>query len=148
MPEFGGIHDGFGTRNALRGLDVQYLKVLAFDPAQSDARSPLRAEVEALFEPRLLTVAIAKQKLDHPVPMSRVGPDGVRREWAVQLTRTPVFFIDCAGSPRPSGLPEGGRITGLSIRAPDPRSLDSVPAVTVREGPWRIEASVNGVALA
>ena len=146
-PVLGGVHDGFGTRNALLGLGDQYLEVLALDPEQPDTSSPISAQVRTLMTPELLTVAIAKSDLTKPVPMSRVLPDGVRLEWELEFTDTPLFFIDWKDTPRPSGLPDGGRVSSLSITTPVPAMLAGVPGVVVRKGAWHVEASVNGKAL-
>ena len=146
-PVFGGVHDGRGTRNALLGLGQQYLEVLAVDPDQPETRFPLRELLKDLIEPRVVTVAIAKRNLDKPVPMSRVRSDGVLLEWSVEFTSTPVFFIDWKDSPQPTSLPDGGRITSLSISTPDPGALAGVNGVEVHEGPWHIEASINGTPL-
>ncbi len=118
---FGGVHDGFGTRNALLGLGEQYLEVLAFDPAQADVSIPRNEQLRAMRSPALLTVAVARAPLHNPVPMSRVRVDGVRLQWELEFTRTPLFFIDWKGVPRPSGLPDGGRISSLEITTPEPR---------------------------
>jgi hypothetical protein len=146
-PVLGGVHDGFGTRNALLGLGDQYLEVLALDPEQPDTSSPISAQLSTLMTPKLLTVAIAKSDLTNPVPMSRVRPDGVRLQWELEFTATPLFFIDWKDTPRPSGLPDGGRLSSLSITTPDPAMLAGVPGVAVREGAWDIAASVNGKSL-
>jgi hypothetical protein len=144
-PVFGGVHDGFGTRNALLGLGPQYLEVLAVDPDQPETRSS--ELLKGLVQPRVVSVAIARQDLDKPVPMSRVRSDGVRLEWSVEFTSTPLFFIDWKDSPRPTSLPDGGRVTRLFISTPDPGALAGVNGVEVHEGPWHIEASVNGTPL-
>jgi hypothetical protein len=75
------------------------MEVLALDPAQRESQSTFRGWVDSLVEPWLITVAIAKSDLDDPVEMSRIGLDGVRIEWALQFTYTPLFFIDREGSP-------------------------------------------------
>jgi hypothetical protein len=147
-PVPGGVHEGFGTRNALLGLGTQYLEVLAPDPAQPDATSSLAESVRALEHPTLLTVAIAKHDLTNPVPMSRLRPDGVLLHWELQFTETPLFFIDWKDSPRPSGLPDGGRISSLTITTPQPELLAGIEGVTAVRGPWHIEASINGMPLA
>ena len=148
-PVFGGTHDGAGTRNALVGLGQQYLEVLALDPAQPAGRGALGALVAAMDEPALLTVAVASSELADPVPMSRTRPDGVLLEWRLSFTSTPLFFIDWLQSPHPSrDLPDGGRITSLTITTPAPRELDGVDGVAVREGPWRVDAEIDGIALA
>jgi hypothetical protein len=76
--------------------------------------------------------------------MSRVRADGLRLEWELEFTSTPLFFIDWKDSPRPSGLPDGGRISSLSITTPEPATLVGVDGITVQEGDWRVEAAVDG----
>lgn len=149
-PVFGGVHDGSGTRNALIGLGGPYLEVLALDPAQHvDSPSMLRSQLGRLVAPELMTVAVGRAPLAAGVAMSRVRPDGVRLEWELEFTDTPLFFIDWKGSPRPGpGLPDGGRITSLTITTPDVAALAGVEGVNVIEGEWRVEASIDGKALA
>lgn len=147
-PVLGGVHDGAGTRNALLGLGDQYLEVLSLDPEQAGTSSALSTQIEALQTPVLLTIAVAKPDLEQPVPMSRIRADGVRLEWELQFTATPLFFIDWKGSPRPSGLPDGGRITSLSVTTPEPAMLLGVEGIDVAEGGWHIEATINGTPLA
>jgi hypothetical protein len=148
-PVFGGVHDGRGTRNALLGLGDQYLEVLALDPAQPPGDSAFSALVASMTEPALVTVCVRADRLDDGVVMSRERPDGVRLEWALRFTDTPLFFIDWRDSPHPSvGLPDGGRITSCRISTPDPASLAGVEDVTVVEGPWHVDASIDGVPLA
>lgn len=147
-PVAGGVHDGFGTRNALLGIGEQYLEVLSLDPEQATVSTAWREQIRALTSPQLLTVAIARSPLDNPVPMSRVRADGVRLEWELEFTATPLFFIDWKNAPRPSALPEAGHLTSLSVTTPEPEALAGVDGVVVREGAWSIEASINGVSLA
>ena len=147
-PVFGGVHDGFGTRNALLGLGEQYLEVLALDPEQRGVSSPMSEQIGSLTAPRLLTVAVARAHLNNPVPMSRIRADGVRLAWELEFTSTPLFFINWKDAPRPSGLPDGGRISSLAITTPDPALLAGVEGISVREGEWHVEASINGTPLA
>lgn len=102
---FGGVHAGFGTRNALLGLGDQYLEVLALEPDQPGASSSLSDRIRALSSPVLLTLAIAKTNLRNAVPMSRLQPDGLLLEWELEFTSTPLFFIDWKDCPRPSAFP-------------------------------------------
>jgi hypothetical protein len=95
----------------------------------------------------LLTVAITKSPLDDPVPMSRVRADGVRLEWELEFTSTPLFFIDWKDTPRPAGLPGGGRISSLAIMTPEPAALAGLEGASVREGDWHVEASIDGTPL-
>jgi hypothetical protein len=148
-PVFGGTHDGFGTRNALLGLGDQYLEVLALDPGQPGVRGDLAAQVAAMDEPGLLTVAVAATDLDQPISMTRVRPDGVRLEWQLSFTATPLFFIDWGLSPHPSAdLPDAGRITSCTVTTPVPDDLLGVEGVTVRSGPWHVAAEIDGRPLA
>jgi Glyoxalase-like domain len=146
-PTFGGIHDGWGTINALLGLGEQYLEVLALDPGQPDVSSPWCERLRAMTAPALVTIAVARSSLSDSVPMARVRADGVRMEWELQFTETPLFFIDWKQAPRPTGLPDGGRITSLRLTTPAPHDLIGVERIVVREGPWEIEASINGTPL-
>src|SRR5262249_11351599 len=120
-----------------------YLEVMAYDPAQEERSSRFAELVRGRDIPALVTVAIAKRDLDDPVPMSRLRPDGTSLSWCVQFTSTPLFFIDWLDSPRPSGLPDGGHLTWLSVTTPSPSDLAGVPDVEVHEGPWRVDARVN-----
>ena len=96
----------------------------------------------------MLTVAIAKSVLGSPFSMPRVRADGVRLDWDLEFTTTPLFFIDWKDCPRPAGLPDGGRISYLAITTPDHASLFGVAGISVREGAWKIEASIDGKPLA
>ena len=146
-PVSGGVHAGFGTRNALLGLRGPYLEVMSYDPAQEGRSSKFAEFVQGRDVPALVTLAIAKAGLDEPVPMSRLRPDGTLLSWRVQFTSTPLFFIDWLDSPRPSGLPDGGRLTWLSVTTPAPSDLAGVRDIDVHEGPWRIEACVDDTPL-
>lgn len=150
-PVPGGVHDGVGTRNALLGLGPdQYLEVLALDPAQAGRFGDLADTVALMDDPRLYTLAVASSDLADPIPMMRTRPDGVELRWALSFTRTPLFFIDWMGSPHPStsGLPDGGRITSVTVTTPEPDSFAGVEGVQVREGSWRVEAEIDGRPLA
>src|SRR4051812_3215907 len=149
-PVYGGSHEGFGSRHALVGLGRgQYLEVLALDPGQASARGALAEQVATMDEPGLINLAVARSPLADAISMSRVRPDGVRLEWELSFTSTPLFFIDWKDSPHPSlDLPDAGRITSVTVTTPEPALLDGVEGVDVREGAWRVEASIDGVALA
>lgn len=147
-PAPGGVHAGLGTRNALLGLRGPYLEVMSYDPAQTGRSSRFTDLVAGRDVPALVTLAVAKADLDDPVPMSRLRPDGTVLRWRVQFTSTPLFFIDWLDSPRPAALPDGGRLTWLSVTTPVPSDLTGVPGVEVHEGPWRVEARVDGTLLA
>ena len=142
-PVVAGVHQGLGTRNALLALGEPYLEVLALDPAQAGAQSRFVDLVRGREVPALVTVAVAKSRLKDPIEMSRVRPDGVRLEWAVEFTGTPLFFIDWGTSPRPSGLPDAGRITFLCVTTPDPAQLGDVDGIVVREGEWHVDVEID-----
>lgn len=146
-PVEGGTHEGLGTHNALLGLGEHYLEVLAPDPAQPTAASPVIAQLRGLAAPELLTIAIATSGLSSPIQMTRVRPDGVVLEWELEFTSTPLFFIDWKDTPRPAGLPDGGRITALTVTTPEPDQLAGVQGVRVQQGPWLVEASINDTPL-
>jgi len=48
-----------------------------------------------------------------------VRPDGVRLQREVQFTPTPLVFIDWKDCPNPTGLPNGGLISSLTITTPN-----------------------------
>src|SRR5262250_1521928 len=53
--QFGGVHPGRGTQNALLSLgERRYLEIIAPDPAQPDVKNPLAPELRSLKEPRLV----------------------------------------------------------------------------------------------
>jgi hypothetical protein len=147
VPEPGGSHEGCGTWNALVGLGDNYLEVMSLDPAQRGRASRFADLVAGHETPALVTVAVARRGLEEPVAMSRLRPDGTRLSWQVQFTATPLFFIDWLDCPRPGGLPDGGRLTSLSITTPDPSQLVGLTGVEVAEGPWKVEAWVGSVSL-
>ncbi|GAA1478417.1 VOC family protein [Nocardioides aestuarii] len=147
-PAPGGVHPGLGTRNALLGLGDLYLEVLALDPAQQGRSSRFADLARGRGEPALVTLAVARDDLEDPVPMSRRRPDGTSMSWQVQFTGTPLFYIDWLDSPRPAGLPDGGSLTRLTVTTPAPQELAGVAGIEVREGPWHVEADVDGTPLA
>ena len=51
-PVPGGVHTGFGTRNALLGLGGPYLEVMSYDPAQEERSSRFAEFVLPLGEQR------------------------------------------------------------------------------------------------
>lgn len=120
---------------------------MSYDPAQQRRSSRFTELLRGRNIPALVTLAVAKSDLDDPVPMSRLRPDGTLLSWRVQFTSTPLFFIDWLDTPRPSGLPDGGGLTWLSVTTPAPSDLADVPDIDVHEGPWRIEACVDDTSL-
>ncbi|MDT3681893.1 MAG: VOC family protein [Trueperaceae bacterium] len=141
-PAGGGRHEGFGTHNALLGLDAdRYLELMAPDPA-----SPSGAFADAiayLDGPALHTYCARVDDLGAlcararavgleatESPGSRVRPDGSLLEWTLTfVTGHPYgghfpFFIDWRGSAHPSAaLRAGLRLTALWLEHPDAAGL-------------------------
>lgn len=156
-PGGGGVHEGFGTRNAIAGLGPHsYLEVIALDPDQPGAVDALG--LGGLVQPRPLTWAV-RGDLDQfraalgsvdigvegPIPMSRMT-SGVVVEWALCLPVAdrlgPVvpFAIDWGTSPHPAADAQTGlTLEQLVLRGPEPdriqRLLDALqmPAIAVED---------------
>lgn len=145
----GGRHVGFGTHNALLGLEGAkgpegmgaYLEVIAADPTQLE---PLASPFVGLASgpaPRLAgwavrtgdieaSVAQARAAGFDPGPilaMSRVRPDGVTLAWRLtwplgEADGLIPFLIDWGDSPHPSAsLPGGVTLRSLVVEHPQPR---------------------------
>jgi len=146
-PVMGGVHPGFGTRNALTSLSGdEYLEIIAPDPAQdlTGTRGGLIAE---MTRPQMLTFALRADDLEAvarrardagvavegPINMSRATPEGGRLEWRVLRLaddrwpgRLP-FFIDWKDAPHPARTTPGGcRLDDFYELAPDPQALSRV----------------------
>jgi len=139
--QFGGVHPGRGTQNALLSLgERRYLEIIAPDPAQPDVKNPLAPELHALKQPRLVgwaahpgNIAAFAEKLraasvefHGPTPGSRKRPDGRLLEWqtlglADDADGLLPFFIEWASeSPHPSAeAPKGCTLLSFSAVAPD-----------------------------
>src|SRR5215510_12628828 len=140
----GGKHVGRGTHNALLELGGDsYLEIIALDPDQAQAASPVAFALDRIRLPRLVGWATrvtdielrARQARElgyDPGPvqaMSRRRPDGVLLEW--RLTRhTPdpthlvlPFLIDWGSSPHPSQASTAG-VTLVDLRAEHPSPAD------------------------
>ena len=138
--EFGGVHPGNGTQNALLSLGQnRYLEIIAPDPKQpasADTRDlrrltddPVlvgwaahRADIDA-FAARLKKQGLA---IEGPVPGSRKRPDGRVLTWKVMRlkddpTQLLPFFIEwSADSIHPSvDSPQGCRLLRFQAFAPD-----------------------------
>lgn len=139
---FGGSHPGRGTRNALLSLGtLQYLEIIAPDPAQPDA--PDERGLRRLSSPHIIQWAIhtddiagAKRaaeaggvKTIGPEPGSRRRPDGKMLRWQalgiLQTTPLVPFLIQWdQGSPHPSlDAPPLGRVKSLRFETPQPDEL-------------------------
>ena len=143
--QFGGVHPGRGTQNALLSLgERRYLEIIAPDPAQPDVKNPLAPELRSLKEPRLVgwaahpgDIAAFAGKLraagvafHGPTPGSRKRPDGRLLEWqtlglADDAEGLVPFFIEWGpDSPHPSAdAPRGCTLLSFSAEAPDPAKL-------------------------
>jgi len=145
--EFGGVHPGRGTQNALLSLgERRYLEIIAPDPAQLEANNPLAPELRSLKEPRLVgwaahpgsMVAFAEKlraagvAFHGPAPGSRKRPDGRLLQWqtlglADDANGLLPFFIEWApDSPHPSSdAPKGCTLLSFAAEAPDPGKLSA-----------------------
>lgn len=112
--EFGGVHPGRGTQNALLSLgERRYLEIIAPDPAQPGVQNPIATGLHSLTEPRLIgwaahpgDLSVFAEKLraagvvfDGPTPGSRKRPDGHLLKWqtlALENTSSGLlpFFIE------------------------------------------------------
>jgi hypothetical protein len=142
----GGVHPGFGTRNALLSLGRgRYLEVIAPDTAQSEYR--FRVDVRSLARPQLVTWAAATPDADGvarraraaglevtgPDAGSRARPDGVVLRWKIVSVKNDLggadiapipFFIEWdVHSPHPS-IDSPGGCDLLSFRIAHPRPAD------------------------
>lgn len=144
---FGGVHPGYGTRNAVMSLgDECYLEILALDPAQSDLKTPRTDRIRSLTGPTILTFAVRTQTIDRTISLlqgmegmswkrderSRKRPDGQLLEW----TNLPIeskfgpqmpFFIDWKNSPHPSkSAPPGCRLARFEVLHPEAMDLGKI----------------------
>lgn len=145
--QFGGVHPGRGTQNALLSLgERRYLEIIAPDPAQPNVNNPLAPELRALKEPRLVgwaahpgNLAAYAEKLrgagvafQGPTPGSRKRPDGRLLQWqtlhlADEASGLLPFFIEWApDSPHPStDAPKGCSLVSFAAESPDPAKFNA-----------------------
>lgn len=140
--QFGGVHPGRGTRNALASLgERHYLEIIAPDPQQPDVAD--ERGLRKLAHPSLIGWAIGTHELDGlqrkaqragfktiaGPPGSRQRPDGKLLRWRTLglETATPLvpFVIEwSADSPHPSAdAPDAGRVAQLVFETPGPEPL-------------------------
>jgi hypothetical protein len=169
---FGGAHPGAGTQNALLSLgERHYLEIIAPDPAQPDAKEPLKLALEKLSEPRLVRWAahpgdlatFAKRlreadiEFEGPTPGSRKRPDGRVLHWQALALKDDAsgllpFFIEwSADSLHPSAdSPVGCRLTGFKLVTPEPERLTKMAALLALNVPIakgdraRLRATLTG----
>lgn len=125
--EFGGIHPGNGTCNALLSFDnSQYLEIIAPDSGQDLAGtlggelkehdfSGIRTWAVAADDFSIVTPVLDEFGFEHSVvPMKRTRPDGLRLDWQILFVhRHPYgnfmpFFINWLDSPHPANDTPGG----------------------------------------
>lgn len=141
--QFGGVHPGRGTRNALLRLGTRrYLEIIAPDPKQNSLAA--YPQLRDMHEPRLLTwavhtddieavakrVAAAGIAAEGPENGSRARPDGKVLHWKALRLKDDrggllPFFIEWGrDSAHPSeDAPSGCRIGEFSIASNDPDEL-------------------------
>ena len=145
--QFGGVHPGRGTQNALLSLgDRRYLEIIAPDPKQKGTnvmpmfRADLIAHLHSLPDPRLIGWAAHPGDLNAfaaklraagiafqgPTPGSRKRPDGRLLQWQTLNLQNDdsgllPFFIEWApDSPHPaSDAPHGCSVSSFEIADPD-----------------------------
>lgn len=135
-PAIGGVHAGWGTRNALLSLgNGVYFEVIGPDPSQTVDRRPLGVDFHDL--PRLTTWAVRTESIAEvarqmPIlgdvsSMERVRPDGSRLVWqltdpfAERLDGVIPFLIQWMDGAHPSETaPLAGRLKELWIEHPEP----------------------------
>ncbi|HEY6128591.1 MAG TPA: VOC family protein [Candidatus Acidoferrum sp.] len=143
--EFGGVHPGRGTENALLSLgERRYLEIIAPDPQQS-TKDPLAKGLESLAGPRLIRWAARPGDLkvfaadlaragiiaEGPTPGSRKRSDGRMLHWQTVNLKDDAdglfpFFIEwSADSPHPStDAPSGCQLLRFELITPDPVALE------------------------
>lgn len=151
QPQFGGVHPGRGTRNALLSLgELQYLEIIAPDPKQTGLQPwPVQriTELKQLSSPRLIGWAVHVADIDalarkfheaglatQPIiPGSRKRDDGRVLNWkTLNLTIDrdgilPFFIQWSADSPHPSAdVPDGCRLESFVAAGPNPGELATV----------------------
>ncbi len=141
--QFGGVHPGRGTQNALLSLGTRrYLEIIAPDPKQPGAADS--RGLRTLSEPRLVgwaahpsdAAGLAKRlresgiAFEGPTDGSRQRPDGKLLRWKTlnladdQHGLLPFFIEWSSDSVHPSvDAPEGCRLLDFRLGAPDVTSL-------------------------
>ncbi len=169
-PSPGGSHVGFGTRNVLFGLGAGvYLEIVGPDKKQGKVDRDRPFRIDGLTEPGIVTWCAKGSRLQDlqqtaasaglvyrdPLPMQRQASN-VLLSWELLLPSFEnqggvlPFFIDWGETAHPSGsLPEGLRLTELSVTHPDPTSIGGFFAalgvsLEVSEGTAGLAVRVQG----
>ena len=141
--EFGGVHPGRGTRNALLSLgERQYLEIMAPDPAQHI--KPQIPRILGLKEPRIVGWAAhvrdveklaehlrsVNLQFEGPRPGSRQRPDGKTLHWKSLTLKNdrggllPFFIEWSADSIHPSAdAPKGCTLRRFEAASPETEDL-------------------------
>jgi hypothetical protein len=143
----GGVHRGFGTRNALIGLGQAYLELVGIDPEQNVAPAQRLFGLDdgsrpgfvawCARSPRTLqeTRAIARAEhcdLGEIMAMSRERPDGSTISWTLtspHANRCGVlpFYIDWGDAPTPAAsLPPLLTLISLTLLHPEPDRIRAI----------------------
>ena len=159
--EFGGIHPGRGTCNALLSLGPDcYLEIIAPDPGQpSPGWFP---QINKMTEPRLLTwaahtsdltalanhAAAAGWAVEEPHDGARARPDGTILKWRLihlEENRGGIlpFFIEWgSGSVHPAAdAPSGCRLETFEVESPNADGI--TPVFQVLSIEVRVKAGAN-----
>ena len=138
-PEPGGVHPGWGTRNALVGLSSHaYLEIVGPDPEQDVEQRAFG--VGAIDRPALVAWAVrpapgerfddlvrgAGDRLGPVRAMSRRRADGLELRWRLTLPVVGVmpFVIDWGDTAHPAtALPQVLRLESLQLFHPEPDDL-------------------------
>ncbi len=167
--EFGGVHPGNGTCNALLSLEEnQYLEIIAPDVNQ-DLKNTLGAELQAHNFSGIRTWAVSVSGFEslsevltqfgyhgEVISMSRNRPDGVRLDWQILYVRGHPyanfmpFFIDWLDSPHPARVaPSGCKLDSFAVQLVEGSSaygsfLSALEIeVEVMEGPDGMRAVID-----
>ncbi len=143
-PAFGGVHPGFGTRNALASLENgRYIEIVALDPEQTP-ENPLAKQIALLQAPAILAFHVQRQDLESaaqiysdagipctgPFHLERKRPDGKTLRWRLLIPDSSDFgravpiFIDWMQAPHPAkSAPEGCELIHFKIGHPNDDKL-------------------------
>lgn len=144
VPQPGGRHPSFGTRNHLLGLGGSvYLEVIGPDPDAAPPSDPRPFGLDDLDDDRLVAWAVATDdmnagralfaelgiSLGDPFEASRRQPDGTELRWRLSPPVGGVipFLIDWGESPHPTAeLRSSTRLAGLRIETPNADEIKTV----------------------
>lgn len=145
-PQFGGVHHGRGTHNALLGLgESTYLEIVAPDPSQAQNENLPWMPTTTYNHLSVIGWAAKSDNLERTISLaensqtclgqvesgSRELPDGEILTWNLSLPRLGTergvipFFVDWGHSIHPATrIPQAGKIVQLEISHPLPAKLN------------------------